>query len=98
MKHSLRKFSDSNDYYARLDGKVIARKSLYNATVYDLSGHLITYKSHIEHCDSCLDDELYGCKMLDECCCVHAPFHSKTEENKCLKKIGFWKLEKEETE
>ena len=95
MKNPLMKFRDSNHYYFLLDGKVIALESLYSATVYDLSGHFITYKSHIEHCDSCLEDELSGCKMLDECCCIHLPFHGKEEEDEYLEKIGFWKLKEE---
>lgn len=91
----LEKFANSDDLFARLDGNIITRKSLYDARVYgepyELSSPFVYYKSRIQHCGSCISDaeEGYG---MDECCCIHAPFRSKKEENDYVKSIGFWKL------
>ena len=82
----------SGEWFADIDGKRIARKSIFTATVYpddSLNSSLHSYKSRIEHCGSCLDEDN---RYLDECCCVHVQFHSKNEENEYLKSIDFWKI------
>ena len=90
-----RQYSDGN-WFADIDGKRIARKSLFTARVYtepyDPKATFIEYKSRIEHCGSCLEDNEYE-GILDECCsCVHGKFHNKHEENEYVKSVGFWKI------
>lgn len=93
IENVLTKFSNSEDLYAMMDGKIIARKSLYEASVYDSDyKNLITYKSRIQHCGSCLSEAEEGYSSMDECCCIHSTFHSKKEENDYVKSIGFWGL------
>ena len=94
----LRHFLNSDELYALLDGKVIARKSLYTARVYsepyDEKHPFVEYTSRLQHCDSCIDDQEYG-YGIDQCCCIHAQFKSKKAENEYVKSLGFWKLAKE---
>lgn len=83
----------SGEWFADVDGKRIARKSLFDVTVEDAHGNITIYKSHIEHCCSCISDALDGYANFDyTCCCVHSHFKSKREENDYLGKIGFWKI------
>ena len=94
----LRHFLNSDELYAFLDGKVIARKSLYTARVYsesyDEKRPFVEYKSRLQHCGSCIDDQEYV-DGIDQCCCIHAEFKSKKAENEYVKSLGFWKLAKE---
>lgn len=92
-----RKYTNG-EYFADIDGKRIARKSIFLARVYPdskLDSELIEYPSRIDHCGSCLGDAEDGYGM-DECCCVHAHFHSKKEENDYVESIGLWKIPFEE--
>ncbi len=86
----------TGEYFADIDGKRIARKSIFTARVYsdpyDPKTPFVEYKSRIEHCGSCLSDNEYD-GVLDQCCsCVHGQFKSKKEENYYVKSIGFWKI------
>lgn len=91
----LDKFADSDELYARIDGKIISRKSLYEARVYSESYNdkepFIYYKSRIQHCGSCIEDDDYSYR-IDRCCCIHSQFKNKKEENDYVKSIGFWKI------
>ena len=89
---SFRQYRDG-DWFADIDGKRIARKSIFKASVEDSQGNTIAYNSHIEHCGSCIADDQDGYSDFDyTCCCVHRHFKSKKEENTYLDKIGFWKI------
>lgn len=84
------------EWFVDLDGKRIARKSIFNARVYsdpyDPKNPFVEYKSRIEHCSSCLSDNEYE-GSYDECCsCIHGKFKNKHEENEYVKSIGFWKI------
>ena len=95
MTPKLKRFADSDELYAMIDGKVIARKSIYTAEVYpdnNIDTKLTTYQSRLQHCGSCMGEREYGYAPMDECCCIHSSFHSKKEENEYVKSTGFWKL------
>jgi len=92
---AFRQYTDG-EWFIDLDGKRITRKSLFTARVYsdpyDPSNPFVEYKSRIEHCESCLQDNQYD-NILDQCCsCVHSKFKNKHEENEYVKSLGFWKI------
>ena len=94
--NKLRQYTNG-EYFADIDGKRINRKSVFTAMIYsepyDSKHPFVEYKSRIEHCGSCLDDN-EDSGVLDQCCCIHSHFHNKKEENDYVKSIGFWRYEK----
>ena len=90
-----RQYSDG-DWFVDIDGKRIARKSIFIARVYsepyDPTRPFIEYKSRLEHCESCLQDAEYM-DINDQCCiCVHGRFENKHQENEYVKSTGFWRI------